>query len=243
MKFYEFDETQKKVDIYNERWYPRKTDKEIKWYRNVTTILGIISKGYNYDEWLKNNGHNTEIILDKAGKFGTAFHELVERYLKGEEVKYYDFVYLGEPSSTNLWERFSYWIEFWKELNEKHTVSYKMEGIEYVVYNDKYEYAGTVDFICKIDDEPTILDWKTGNYIGNKEKLQQIAYMNPLGIKKANLVHLPAEKPNKKGYRIIDIDYTEEQFNLFVATKQVFDTEYKDKPKFLTLPLTYKKEQ
>ena len=76
MKFYSFREDEKKVDIFNERFY--RHPETGKFYRNVTTILGIISKGYNYDEWLKNNGHNAEIIVDRAGKFGTEFHKLVE---------------------------------------------------------------------------------------------------------------------------------------------------------------------
>ena len=47
MKFYEFDENEKRVDIFNERWY--RHPKSGKFYRNVTTILGIIDKVYQYD--------------------------------------------------------------------------------------------------------------------------------------------------------------------------------------------------
>lgn len=243
MKFYEFDEKEKRVDIFNERFYRRDIDGSTKWYRNVTTILGIISKGYQFDEWLKNNGHNTEIILDRAGRFGTMFHGMVETFLKGGTVNYYDYNGLGEQVSTSLWERFSLWHDFWVELNAEHEVTYKPEGIEYIVYNDQYEYAGTVDFICRIDGELQIFDWKTSNNIYNSYHQQMIAYMNPLGIKKANLAWFPASKPNKKGYRIIPVEYSEEKFDLFIATKKVFDSENKDEPKFLTLPLTYTKEQ
>lgn len=240
MKFYEFDENQKKVDIFNERWY-RHPDG--KFYRNVTTILGVVSKGYSYDEWLKNVGHNAEIILDRAGTFGSTFHQMVEKFLLGGTVSYYDYRNLGEATSTSLWERFSTWHGFWLELNREHEVTYKPEGVEYVVYSDKYEYAGTVDFICKVDGEPQIFDWKTGNDIHNSSKMQQVAYMNPLGVKKANLVHIPHKYINKKGYRITQVEYTEEAFDLFLATKKVFDSENKDQPKFLTLPLTYQKDE
>ena len=240
MKFYEFDEKQKKVDIFSERWYRHPETK--KFYRNVTTILGIIDKGYNYEEWLKNVGHNAEIIVDKAGTFGTEFHALVQSFLLGNIVKYYDHQYLGEKTATALWERFNIWIAFWEELNKEHKVEYNPEGIEYIVYNDVLEYAGTIDLVCKIDGEPQIFDWKTGNIIGNKEELQLIAYCNPLKILKANIVHVPAIKPNKKGYRIKEIEYSDKMMNLFVVTKQVFDMENKDQPKFLTLPLEISKE-
>lgn len=240
MKFYEFDEKQKKVDIFSERWYRHLETN--KFYRNVTTILGIIDKGYNYDEWLKNVGHNAEIIIDRAGTFGTAFHTLVQRFLLGEIVKYYDNQYLGERTSTALWERFNIWIAFWEELNKTHKVEYNPEDIERIIYNDDFDYAGTGDFTPLIDGELELYDWKTGNQIGDKEEQQMTAYMQPLGITKANIIHLPAAKPNKKGYMIKRVDYSEEDFNLFLATKKVFDRRNKDAPKFLTLPLEISKE-
>lgn len=235
MRFYEFDEKEKRVDIFSERWYRHPETK--KFYRNVTTILGIIDKGYNYDEWLKNVGHNSDIIVDRAGQFGTAFHELVQRYLLGEDVSYYDGKFLGDKASTALWERFMIWVDFWKELNQK-KVTYKPEGVEYITYSEEFNYAGTIDLICRVDGELTIFDWKTGNQIGNKEKLQLTAYMKTIGAKKANLVHIPATKPNKKGYRITEIDFDDRMFDLFLSTKKVFDMENSDQPKLLTLPLS-----
>jgi len=239
MKFYEFKEDEKRVDIFNERFYKI----EDKFYRNVTTILGIIDKGYNYAEWLKQTGFNSEIIVDRAGKFGTAFHELVERYLLEETVKYHDNAHLGSQTATALWERFMIWLDFWEELNEKHEVIYQPESIELVCYDEVFEYAGTIDLVANVDGKLEIFDWKTGNYLGNKEKLQMSAYMNALKemtkkeVLKANLIHLPAKKPNKKGYRIVEVENTDKLFNLFIATQQVFNSENTDKPKVLTLPL------
>lgn len=241
MKFYEFDEKEKRVDIFNERWYPHPTNG--KFYRNVTTILGVVDKGPGFQEFLKGNGFNADIIVKRAGDFGTIFHGMVETFLKGGTVSYYDYIYLGDSLATALWERFSTWHNFWTELNAEHEVEYKEEGIEYVVYNDEYEYAGTVDLVCRVDGIPTIYDWKTGNNIYSTSKQQLIAYMNPLRIKKGNLVLIPQDYINKKGYRITPVEYTEDKFDLFIATKKVFDSENKDKPKFLTLPLVYKKEE
>jgi len=239
MKFYEFNEDEKRIDIFNERFYKIGD----KFYRNVTTILGIIDKGYNYAEWLKQTGYNSEIIVDRAGKFGSAFHELVERFLLKETVKYYDNIHLGEQAATALWERWNIWLGFWKELNKEHKVEYKPEGVEFICHDETFEYAGTVDLVAKIDGKIEIFDWKTGNYLGDKEKLQMSAYMNALQemtgkeVKKANLVHLPAKKPNKKGYRVVEVENTDSLFNLFTATQQVFNFKNKDKPKVLTLPL------
>lgn len=241
MKFYEFDKEQQRVDIFNERWYRHPQTKEF--YRNVTTILGVIDKGYGFEEFLKGNGFNADIIVKRAGDFGTIFHQMVETFLKGGTVSYYDYTNLGDSIATQLWERFSTWHDFWEELNREHVIEYKEEGVEYIVYNEEQGYAGTVDFICKVDGEPQIFDWKTGNNIYPTSKQQLIAYMNPLGIKKGNLVLIPREYINKKGYRITPVEYTKEEYDLFLATKKVFDANNKDKPKILTLPLTYKKEE
>jgi len=233
VRFYEFKEDEKRVDIFNERFYKIGD----KFYRNVTTILGIIHPGENLNEWYKNVGHNANIIIDRAGKFGTAFHQLVEHYLLEETIKYHDIQYLGEQTATALWERFMIWLDFWNELNEKHEVIYKTEGIEYICHSEEHEYAGTIDLVAKIDGIPTIFDWKTGNHIGVKEQRQQTAYMGAMGVKEARLVHIPAKKPNKKGYFIKKVEFTDKRFKLFLAIKDVFDDENKDEPKVLTLPL------
>jgi len=238
MKFYEFHENEKRVDIYNERFYPITIKGKVEWLRNVTTLLGIINKGYNFDEWLKNVGHNAEIITDRAGKFGTAVHTLIQRYLLKEEVSYYDNTSFGDRVATELWERFNRWLDFWKELNSKYKVEYDPKNIEYITYSEKYRYAGTIDLICTVDGVKTIMDWKTGNYLGSKEKHQMVAYMNTINCNKAYLVHIPSKKPNKKGYRPIEVNYTDELFQLFLSIKKVFDSENKDLPKILTLPLS-----
>ncbi len=237
MKFYEFKEDEKRVDIFNERWYPIEINGTIKWLRNVTTILGVVDKGYNHDEWLKQTGYNSEIIIDRAGRFGTAFHQLAERYLLEETIKYHDCLFLGEQTSTALWERFMLWLDFWKELNEKHVVTYKPEGIEYICHSEKYNYAGTVDLCATVDGINTLFDWKTGKNIYKKDKRQQIAYMAATNTTQAKLIHIPAVKPNQKGYRITDVEFTDKQFKLFLSIKDVFEDEHKDKPKILTLPL------
>ena len=233
MKFYEIQDKENRIDVFNERWYKNGE----RFYRNVTTILGIIDKGYNFDEWLKNNGPNAELITDRAGRFGTNLHKLIQRFLTGESVSYYDNQAEGDRVSTALWERFNIWLDFWRELNVTHEVEYEKEDCEVIGYCEEHEFAGTIDFIAYLDGKKTMFDWKSGNYIGNQEKLQMIAYMNMKIVGNAKLIWLPAKKPNKKGYRIIDVEYTKEGMDLFLATKKIFDMENTDKPKILTLPI------
>ncbi len=238
MKFYQFDENKKRVDVFNERWYPIGD----KWYKNVTTILGIIDKGYAFDEWLKSTGYNSEIIVDRAGKLGSAVHHLAELTLLGETVKYFD---LAQPEETGVayWERYLRWASFWKENNSK--ITYKPEAVEFICHSKKYEYAGTIDLLCQYDKELTILDWKTGSSIHDENYLQMSAYAKAIEemfgtpVKKAILVHLPFEKPNKKGYRVYEIGQEEIElyFDKFLSAKKLYDWKNKEKPKFLSYPL------
>lgn len=244
MKFYSFNEETKRVDVFNERFYFI----DNKWYRNVTTILGIIDKGYAYDEWLKSTGYNSEIIVDRAGKLGSAVHKLAELTLLGNTVKYYD-IGLSEEISVAYWERYLRWASFWKEYSDK--ITYKPEAVEFICHSKKHEYAGTIDLLCNYDKELTILDWKTGSSIHEEAYLQMSAYAKAIEemfgtpVKKAILVHLPFEKPNKKGYRLHEIGQEEINlyFDKFLAAKKLSDWRNKERPRLLSYPLELNLEE
>jgi len=239
MKFYQFNEAEKRIDIFNERWY---------WidgvpYRNVTTILDIIDKGYQFDEWLKNVGHNAEIIIDRAGKLGSTVHKLIERTLLGDTVKYFDLEVYDEQQATAYWERYLRWCGFWKDLTEQSTVEYKPEDIELICHSKKHKYAGTIDLVARVNGELCIYDWKTGNSVHNEHFLQISAYMNAIEEMfeerpyAGYIVHLPFEKPNKAGFRVKEVENTPEYFNHFLSAKQLHDWKNTEKPKFLSFPM------
>jgi len=239
MKFYQFDEKEKRIDIFNERWYL--IDGEP--YRNVTTILGIIDKGYAYDEWLKNVGHNAEIIVDRAGKLGTVVHRLIERTLLGDTVKYSDLDIYEDHIGVAYWERYLRWCAFWKDLTSESKVEYKPEGIEFICHSKKYKYAGTVDLVARVNGQLCIYDWKTGTSLHEENFLQVSAYMKALeemfkeDVYAGYLVSIPLEKPNKAGYRVKEIENTGVYFDHFLSAKALHDAFNKEKPKFLSYPM------
>lgn len=239
MKFYKFDEKEKKIEVFNERWYYI----DGKFYRNVTTILDIISKGYGYDEWLKQTSYNSEIIIDRAGKLGTVVHKLIERTLLGDTVKYSDLDIYDEQTGVAYWERYLRWCSFWKDLISESKVEYKPEGIEFICYSKKYEYAGTIDLVARINGQLCVYDWKTGNSISDKHYLQVSAYMRALqemfneDVYAGYIVHIPFEKPNKAGFRVKEVENTDEYFNHFLSAKALHEWKNNEKPKFLTYPM------
>lgn len=233
-----------RIDRFDERWYKIMVDGKPHYFKNVNNILEIKDKGYGFKEWLKNVGHNSDIILDKTGRLGNAVHDLIEFTLRGEKAyySYLEHYSNSERERVFYWERFLTWAAFWKEFTTANNVEWK-DYVEYIVYDLDYNYAGTVDLLCRVNGEPTMFDLKTGSYIGEKEELQQIAYMNAVksmhnvDVGKAYLMWMPTEYVNKKGYRLKEVDWSEHKWELFKHYKALHDEEWRNKkPKFMTYP-------
>jgi len=238
MKYF-VDSEAKRIDLLDERWYKVMSNGKEHNLRSVTTFLESFPKGYPFRQWLKTAGFNADIIMKQAGEFGSKVHNLIEQSLKGETVQY------NELDGIEVWERFLTWLDWWKELNENHEVKWSKDFVELITYDLEYQYAGTVDFVVKIDNEYVVVDWKTGNYIGDEAHIQLSAYTKSverqfkIEIYKALIVWIPAKRPNKKGYRVIDVENINDNFEDFLHTQALyFRTHKNEKPKYKTLPTT-----
>jgi hypothetical protein len=72
------------VTLPDSRYYKRNGN----YYPSITHVLSYYPKGKQFEEWLKNMGRSADYIVKKAAEDGTKVHELVERYLEGEEIKF-----------------------------------------------------------------------------------------------------------------------------------------------------------
>jgi len=54
----------------------------------------------------------------------------------------------------------------------------EVEALELHLHSDKYDYAGTCDFIGRVDGEKLVIDWKTSKAIYNTYPLQFSAYLH-----------------------------------------------------------------
>jgi hypothetical protein len=96
---------------------------------------------------------------------------------------------------------------------------------EIVVWNDQYNYAGTIDFVCTIDGEDWIIDFKTGQGTYPEHALQISAYKHAYDLPNAKLAILQiGYKRNKDGYKFTEV---QDQFGLFLATQQIWVNETK----------------
>ena len=220
----------KQINFLDRRVYKRD---EGVYYPSVTTILQYMPKNKFFDNWLKDVGHNADLILAKAGKEGTQVHEAAEALIKGEEVNWMDD-YGNAKFSQIVWEMILKFYDFW------YTHKPELISTEEFVFSDEYKYAGTADLVVKMDGETWLLDLKTSNSLHRAYNLQLAAYAKAIeevkGIKidRTGIIWLKAStrsasnKPGVyqgKGWQIKVIDEIDYNFDLFKTIYKLYTLE------------------
>lgn len=141
----------------------------ISWAANtaVDYVAEQIEPGKSYDEleldavWqAAKKAHWTK--KTDAGTIGSFVHKFVEQYIKGENP--------AVPVNEGLQNSANQFLSWVKEHDVKFLAS------EQPIYSKQYNYAGTLDFICKIDHKLYIGDLKTSSGIYDEYWLQTAAY-------------------------------------------------------------------
>ena len=224
------DPTSKRVNVFDNRFYSRNQD----YYPSVTSILQFMPKGKFFETWLKDVGHNADIIARKAADEGTQVHDAIEKYLKGEKIQW-----LNEEGYSN------YSMDVWKLILKFHDfwTTYKPTLIESEIhlFSDQYKYAGTCDLVVEIDGVRWLLDIKTSNSIHTSMDLQLAAYAQAWNetfeekIEKTGIIWLKSSKRGEgkgdkmqgKGWEIYEPTRTfKENLKLFNSIHELFKLEY-----------------
>lgn len=229
----QFDGELKQINFLDRRVYQRD---EGVYYPSVTTILQYMPKNKYFETWLKDVGHNANIIMKRAGKEGTQVHEGIETLLAGEELDWMDD-YGNAKYNETVWEMINKFVDFWK--------TYKPELIstEEFVYSDEHKYAGTADLVCKLDGEVWLIDFKTSNSLHKSYDLQLASYAKALKecrdveIERTGILWFKSSKrgPSKQkgriqgaGWELKVVDEIEENFELFKLIQRLYNLENPD---------------
>lgn len=141
----------------------------IPWAANMAadSIAATLKPGVSYDELeikamveTARKAHYQK--KSDAATIGVFVHDFVSKTIKGENPPV--------PVNEQLREacgKFLNWVE-------KHNV--KFLASEQVVYSREFNFVGTLDFICKIDNSLYIGDLKTSSGIWETYKIQPAAY-------------------------------------------------------------------
>lgn len=219
------------VTIADERWYIRtETDKKgtitgIKEYPSVTWITEHYPKGVGFYKWLAQHGWDeAESIKEAAGDRGSKVHQGITSLLLGNETKMDDTVFnkdTGNQDEMKLeeYEALMSFVAWHKETKPK------MLANETTVFNEEFMYAGTADFVCEIEGEKWLIDFKTGANVWPSYEIQLSAYAHalPPELKPDKLAILQVGyKRNKNGYKLTEV---EDQFDLFLAARRIWQKE------------------
>lgn len=233
------------VTFLDERYYL--DEKSQTYYPAVNTILDVYPKGYGFQQWLKDLGSNADDVLKRAGDQGTNVHNAIQRALDGLEVKWIE----GEKENYTLdeWMMFLKFVDFYKTFNPKTLV------VEQSLVSADLGFGGTLDYICKINDEIWLIDWKSGGSIYKGNKIQISAYQRLWNskqtdpdklIKRIGCAHLRAQTrgPDKtgkimqgEGWKIEEVEDSDHLFKLFEHAHAIWKEENPNpKPKNMVYP-------
>lgn len=226
------------VTIADERWYMRPSKDAnglpiIQSVPSVTFITGSYPKGVAFYKWLADKGWDeSEAIKQAAGNKGSKVHLAIADILQGKEVriesKYPNKEGLEEELSLEECDCILSFVNWYKEVKPK------VLAWETVIFSDQHNYAGTVDFLCEIEGETWIIDFKTGQYIWPEYELQLSAYRRAIEngenvfhgtdvTKLKTAVLQVGYRRNKNGYKFTEI---ENKFDLFQAAQVIWKNEH-----------------
>jgi len=229
------------VTIADERWYLKSEENkktgipEWKSVPSVTWVTQSYPKGIQYFKWLADKGWDeAEAIKVAAGDKGSKVHKAIEDVLQGIEVRI-DSKYInnstGQEEELTL-EECDCILSFKSWFDE---VKPEVITWETSVFSDKHNYAGTIDFVCRIDNQFWIVDFKTSQYIWPSHELQVSAYKEAITngenevpkYQKGEDIKLAilqvGYRKNKAGYKFTEI---EDQFDLFKAAQLIWKKEH-----------------
>lgn len=206
------------------------TTEDERWYRvnesyvpSVTWICGYYPKGIAYMKWLAEHGWDeAEAIKNAAAEKGSKVHQAITDIVNGKEVRH-DSKYLNhergveEELTATEYGCVNDFIEWLKETNPEAIAT------DYVLYSEKYGYAGTVDLKMKIAGKVWIIDLKTSQDVYPSHELQVSAYKNAdKGVDKIAILQIGYRRNKNKHYKFTEI---EDQFGLFLNVKDIWAKE------------------
>lgn len=151
---------------------------------SVTEIISILNKPFLV-EWsnkLGLKGINVNEVLLESQEIGTDFHEAIANYFK----KKLDISKI-KPEVKEMLKKFLRWRKI-KDIMPM--------LIEYPLISTRYEYGGCIDLVAVLEDDLTLLDFKTSKRIYPIYRLQLAGYWqllseNGIEIKQAGIIKVP----------------------------------------------------
>lgn len=140
----------------------------------TTTIIGRFKDSGGLIQWAYNQGKDGKTLYeerDKAAECGTLAHEMVEKFINGED----HMVVLKTVPVEMASKALSAFQNFrdWKDQTKIEIITHYQE-IQLV--SEQHQFGGTPDAIGILNGKHILLDWKTSNAIYPDYMMQLAAY-------------------------------------------------------------------
>ena len=189
----------------------------------TTTITGLLNKAQlvAWANRLGLEGIDSTKYVDESAKIGTLAHEMIQAHIQKMEINKRAFsaeqIDLAENSLISF---FNY------------TAQHHIEPIicEVPMVSERYKYGGTVDCYCKLDGEPTLLDFKTGKAIYPEYFVQLSAYKNILeeaGYEVKTCKILRVGRDETEGFEERTVTDTRDYFTIFLDLLEIYNLKKK----------------
>jgi hypothetical protein len=240
----EYSADNKQINVLDQRFYRRNEE----YYPSVSSILNYFPKNQFFHSWLKDVGHNSDIIASRAAADGTQVHNAVEAFLNGNEIKWID-EYGNAIYSLDVWKMILKFAEFWN------THKPKLIATEYHLFSDNHKYAGTADLVIELKGKIWLLDVKTSNSLHTSYDLQLASYAKAWNethdtpIQETGILWLKAATRGEgkgdaiqgKGWQLKSISDIDRNFEMFLKIYDIYKLENPDaKPVTELLPISIK---
>ena len=240
----EYAEGDKQVNVLDSRFYRR----EGNYYPSVTSVLNYFPKNQFFHSWLKDVGHNSDIIANKAAGEGTQVHNAVDAFLNGAEITWID-EFGNAKYNLDVWRMILRFADFWN------THKPELIATEYHLFSDEHKYAGTADLVVRMFDNIWLLDLKTSNSLHTSYDLQLAAYATAwnethdekvthtgiLWVKANTRSEGKGDKIQGKGWELKFVNDIEKNFKMFKNIYEIYSLENPNfKPVTETLPTSVK---
>lgn len=204
-------------------------------FPSSTTILNAYPQSQHLTKWIAEKGWNeSQRIKSEAGEAGTRVHSAIESLLEGGQLT-------REPFSLEEWWKISTFKSWYETYNPE------IIALEVAVFSKKYKFAGRVDCIAIVNDQISVIDWKTSGSIYPHFPLQFASYAQAIeemtDLEVENTAALQMGAKNKDGYRFVLYPDWREHLEVFLNVYKTwcFDVGKKAlNPPILELPETLK---
>jgi hypothetical protein len=197
----------------------------------VTTALGVLAKPALIPWAYKRGKDGLELYesRDKSADIGTIIHARIMAYFLGYEIDNFNISPEAWKLSDNSMESFYEWA---RPRNVKPIL------VETPLTSEKYRYGGTPDVYGEMDNELTLLDFKTGAGIYPDFFLQLAAYSNLLTEngyphKKIIILNIPKSEGDMFQVQQVSAINLDLEFQLFLNAVGIYylQAEIKNKKK------------